>query len=101
MIQANHVNMRQQCTRAIDPPTVAGGAKGIPVVDRISPQLALRAAVVRRDPGNGERPAPCVEKRQLGIRPDVTRVRRNEEGQIANQSHAPGMGVVLELIGLS
>src|SRR5690348_1524064 len=46
MIQTNHVNVGQQGTQTGYPPTVAGLPKGIPVVDRIAPELSLRTEII-------------------------------------------------------
>src|SRR5215469_2831047 len=46
MIQANHVYVSQQGAHAVDPPTIAGPTKGVPVIDRITPELPLGAESV-------------------------------------------------------
>src|ERR1043166_1347970 len=62
VVQPNRIHVSQQGTDPIDGPSVAGGAKSIPVVNRISPQLSLRTEVVRRDASHKSRSAVLVQK---------------------------------------
>ena len=62
VIQPNRIHVSKQGTHAINRPPIAGCAKRVPVVNRISPQLSLRAEVVRRDSGHKSRPAMLIEK---------------------------------------
>src|SRR5262249_56926532 len=73
----------------------------VPVGDVMPPQLSLRAEIVWRNTGDDPRAAVLVKEEQLRIRPDITRVRRDKEGQISDQANAAGVGVQLELIGLT
>src|SRR6202050_2874090 len=100
VIQANHIDVSQQSTHPIDAPPIASGAHGIPVVNGIAPQLTLRAEIIGRNSGNEAWPTLLIEQEQLRVCPNITGIRRNKEGQIADQAHALGVGVLLELIGL-
>src|SRR5579864_8338888 len=101
MIQANHIHMGKKAAQPVNPPAIPRGTKCLPVVDGIAPQLPLRAEIVGRNTGNKERMSLFVEQEELRVCPHITRIRRNEERQVANQSHTLGMGVSLEFIGLT
>ena len=101
MIQANHIDVSQQSTQPIDAPPITSRTHGIPVVNGIAPQLTLRAEIIGRNSGDEAWPMLLVEQELLRVRPNITGIRRNKKGQIADQAHAPGMGVLLELIGLA
>src|SRR5580658_2359140 len=62
VIQANHIDMSQQSTQPIDAPPITGRTHGIPVVNRIAPQLTLRAEVIGRNPGDEARPTLLIEQ---------------------------------------
>ena len=58
---------------------------GIPVVERVPPELAGRAEVVGRHARDGGGLAARVEAEQLGPRPDLDRVVRDVDGHVAEQ----------------
>src|SRR5277367_1604324 len=93
--------MTQQGTQPVETPSITSGAQSIPVVDRVTPQLSLRAEIVGRDSGNEARPALFVQQEELRIRPDVTGVRRNKKRQVADQAYTLVTSVLLQLIGLA
>src|SRR6266496_5757348 len=62
VIQANCIHVSEQGTQAVDRPAITGCAKRIPVVNRIAPQLSLRAEIVRWNAGNEARAAILVEQ---------------------------------------
>src|ERR1700691_4600260 len=49
VIHANDIDVGQQSTQPIDAPSIARRTQGIPVVNRIAPQLALRAEIIGRN----------------------------------------------------
>ena len=93
MIQPDHVHLGQQRAKAVDAPAISALAKRVPVVDGVAPELPVRAEVVGRHSGDDRRVVVGVEQEQLGVGPDVARVGRDEERQIADQPHAPVMRV--------
>jgi hypothetical protein len=101
MIQTNYVDVAQQRAQTIYPPAIAGLAKSIPVVNGIAPELPRRAEIVRRHAGDEARPAPFVEKKQFRVGPDVARIGRDEEWQVADQLQALAVRVCLEPLGLA
>src|SRR5262245_5219734 len=62
MIQANHIHVSQQGSHAVYPPTIAGPTKGVPIIDRIAPQLPLGAERVRRHTRDDKRPTLFVQQ---------------------------------------
>ena len=96
MIQADHVHVIQQRAKAVDPPAIPRSLERRPVVHGVAPELPLRAEIVGRHPGDDAWPALGIEHEELRMGPDVRRVRRDEERQIADQPHAPATGVSLE-----
>ena len=96
MIQANHVHVGQQGAQAVDAPAIAGPAQGVPVIDRVAPELSLGTEVVGWHAGDEARPVLFVQQEQLRVGPHVARVGGDEEGQIADQAHALGVGMFLQ-----
>src|SRR5215467_14156197 len=84
VIEADCIHMIEQSTYSVDRPTIAAGAKPFPVVNRIAPQLSLRAEVVGGNAGNEPRPVIFVEKKQFRICPNIARIWRDKERQIAD-----------------
>src|ERR1700728_1287907 len=101
VIQANHIDVSQQSAQPIDAPPITSRTHGIPVVNGIAPQLTLRAEIIGRNSGDEARPMLLIEQEELRVRPNVTGIRGNKEGQIPDQAHALGMGMLPELIGLA
>src|SRR5690242_17429844 len=101
VIQPNRIHMRQESAHSVDRPTIAGGPQRIPVINWIAPQLTLGAEIVRRNGCDKARMMPFVEEKKFRVRPDIARVRRDEKRQISDQSHAFGVRILLELIGLA
>src|SRR5439155_9486423 len=52
VLQANQIYVSQYSTQPLDAPPITPRTKGIPVVDRIAPQLSLRAEIIGRNPGD-------------------------------------------------
>ena len=88
MIEANHVHVSQQSAQPVDAPAIAGPAKRLPVVNRIAPELSLRAEIIGRHSGDEARPVLLVQQKQFRVGPHVARIGRNEKWQVADQAHA-------------
>ena len=56
---------------ALDPPAVAVLREDVPAVERVPPELARRAEVVGRHPGDGLGPPVRVHREEAAVRPDV------------------------------
>ena len=73
---------------------VALALHGRPVVQRVAPALAGAGEDVRRHAGHGGGAAVAVEQEQVRVGPHVRRVARDVDRQVADQFHAPGVGVL-------
>ena len=71
VIQAYHVDMREQGTQPIDPPAIAHIPQSLPVVNGIAPELAGGAEVVGRHACDKEGPPVFIQPEQLRIGPYV------------------------------
>src|SRR5439155_5495875 len=96
-----HVDVGKQRAQTADAPTITGLPKSLPVIDGVAPKLSLRAEVIGRHTGNEARPALLVQQKQLRISPNVARVGRDEEGQVADQAQTLAVGVRLEPLALA
>ena len=101
VVQANHVDVSQQSAEPIDAPSITSRTQGIPVVNGIAPQLTRCAEIIGRNSGDESWPMLLIEQEELRVRPNITGIRGNKERQIADQAYTPGMGMLLELIGLA
>ena len=72
----------------------------VPVVDGIAPELPFRAEIVGRHARDNLQLVSLAKQEELGVGPDVARVGRNEERQIADQLHALVMRVLFETLRL-
>src|SRR5580704_9802186 len=93
--------MNQQSPQAVDAPAKSGLAKGVPVVNRIAPELSLSAEIVGRYSGYEARPVFVIEQKQFRVGPYITRIRRNKEWQVADQAHAFRVRIVLQVFCLA
>src|ERR1700691_1654519 len=62
VIQANHIDVSQQSTQTIDAPPITSRTRGIPVVNRIAPQLTGCAEIIGRNSGDEARPMLLIEQ---------------------------------------
>ena len=100
MVDAQQVDLPQRGADAIDPPGVAGLGIALPVVDRISPELALGGEGVRRNAGDDGRSPLSIQPEQVAVRPDVGAVVGDEDGEIADDDDAPLVRVATDLAPL-
>src|ERR1043166_5427332 len=84
VVNADDVNEREHGARARDPPLEAVLAHPLPIVDGVAPELARAAEVVGRDSGDEARAATLVELEEVGLGPHVSRVVRDEDGDVAD-----------------
>src|SRR5260221_11010604 len=59
-------------------------------MDGVARQLPLCAEIVGRNAGKKSRPKLFIQEKQFRVSPHVTRVRRNEKGQVTDQVYALG-----------
>ncbi len=82
VVDAGEVNELERVPQALHPPAVAPGAKRAPVVERVAPELADRAQVVRGRTGD----EPALE--ELRMRGDVRAAPRHVDRHIPEQPDA-------------
>jgi hypothetical protein len=82
VIDTHRVDELERAAEAFDPPAVAFGAHGAPVVERIRPQLAGRAERV------GRRAGDRAALEELGARAVVRAALRDVDGEIAEDADA-------------
>src|SRR5580658_778448 len=75
VIQANHIDVSQQSAQPIDAPPITRCTHGIPVVNRISPQLTLRTEIIGRNSAYEFWPTLLIKQEQLRVRPNITGIR--------------------------
>ena len=88
VVDAHHVEQGEGGAQATDPPLVARGSQRLPVVDGIPPELAGGAEVVGGDAGLHAEAPVLVQLEELAVRPDVGRVVRDVDGEVAHQRDA-------------
>ena len=88
MIKPHEVHQLQRAAQARDPPGETARGMHLPAVERIAPQLAGRAEIIRRHAGDDGGPARLVEVKQLPVRPDVGAVLGDEDRDVADDLEA-------------
>ena len=83
MVDSHPVDEAQVVGQALDPPAEASRRDPVPAVEGIAPQLAGAAEGVGGDAGDHRWAAHLIEEEQVGIRPHVGRVARDEDRDIA------------------
>src|SRR6516164_11138626 len=68
----------------------------VPVVQRISPKLALGSEIVRRHAANSGRPEILVHLKQRWMRPDIGTIHGDENRDVTKDLNAARIGVRLE-----
>ena len=72
-----------------------------PVIQRVAPKLAVCGEVIRRTAGHAGKASLCVQLEKLAAHPCIHRVGRDVDRDVAQNFHALGVGVVLDLFPLS
>ena len=71
-----------------------------PVIQRISPQLAIAAEIIRRHPGNMIWPALRVEIKEITVRPDIGAFQRDIDGHVTDDLDTVVVGAAFYSIPL-
>ena len=101
VVDAQQVVQAQRVAHPADPPGVAGFGLGVPVIQGVAPQLAVGAEIVRRAARHPAGAALAVHLKQAAARPGVGRVGRDVDGNVAEDLHAPLVGVGLQGLPLA
>ena len=100
VVDAEDVGVLQRLLDPAGPPLPALLLMGLPVVDRVAPELAVGAERIRRHSAGHFLVALGVQLEEPAVLPDVDRVPGDEDGDVADDAHAPVVGVVLQSGGL-
>src|SRR5436190_23884859 len=88
MVDAGDVEKPQVLVYALDPPRETVGTHRVPIVNRVSPKLSGRAEKIGRNASHERRRALRVELEFRLVAPDVCRVERNIDGDVADDRNA-------------
>ena len=100
VVDAQQIVDAQCVAHPLNPPCIAGLFVVRPVVQGIAPQLAVCGKVVRRAARHPGKAAVGVQLKQLAAHPCIHRVRRDVDGDIAQDLHALLVGVGLDCLPL-
>ena len=100
VVDAEQIVDAQRVPHPLDPPSIAGLAVVGPVVQRIAPKLAVGGKVIRRAAGHAGKAAVGVQFEQRAAHPSVHGVRRDVDGDIAEDLDALFVGVGFDLFPL-
>ena len=93
MVDANHVIQLEAVPHPAHPPCVSGLPVTLPAVERVAPHLTVGGEGIRRTACDGGRLVLAVQLEQVGMRPHVCTVRRNVNGDIADDLNMLCVGV--------
>ena len=82
MVDSNVVEQGQIPGEPSDPPLIAGFAVSVPTVDRVAPELAVGAEVIRWNAGHRQGAAGFVQLKKTRVSPHIRAVERHIDGQI-------------------
>ncbi len=88
MIQPDHIHHFKCRAKSIQPPAVTVLGQRVPAINRIAPQLAGLAEIIRRHAGDHRGIALRVQLKILPIGPDVGAVVRDINRQVAHDPDA-------------
>ena len=102
VVDTNQIDVFEDGFEALDPPFKAVFCQHVPVVNRVAPELAGFAEVVRRNARHFSGLAGVgIETEDFGVSPNVGAIVRDIDGDIAEDFDAPRVGVLLEGCPLS
>ena len=93
MIDPRDINHLQGCPHAFDPPFETIGEHALPIEDWIAPILPGLTEIIRRYAGYNDRRAIGIELELIGIGPDIRRIMRHEDRNVADHSDAAAVAV--------
>ena len=101
VVDAENVVQPGGARDAPDPPGITVGLHGVPVVEGITPELALGSEIVRRHAGHLRGHVPLIQLERPGIGPHVGGVHGHIDGQVADDADALFVGVDPERLPLA
>src|SRR5262245_46173351 len=100
MVQAHDIHELQDGSQPCNPPRIARVSHDVPAVHRISPPLSCLTKIVWRDTSDLRGLARVIQGEQGGMPPDISTVVCHIDGEIANQTNAAVMAVLLQRLPL-
>ena len=97
VIDPRNINHSQSGPHAFNPPRETIGEHALPIEDRISPVLARLAEIIRRHAGDHDRRAIGIELELIGIGPDIRRIMRHKDRNVADHFDAAPVAVGLQI----
>ena len=101
VVDAQHIIEEGGTLDAADPPAVAIRLHPVPVIERVAPELSVLGKGIGRNPGDLLRHMPVVQLEELRLAPDIRRVHRDIDGDVADQADALLAGIGLEGLPLA
>jgi hypothetical protein len=89
MVEPDQVHAFGRGRHPGNPPGEFLAGVGLPAIDWVTPELAGRTEVVGRDARDEERFPLGIELEQVGARPDIRAVQRDEDRHVADQLDLP------------
>src|SRR5262245_45613717 len=96
MIEPEDVDCGERMAESFYPPAITALFHHVPAVNRIAPQLARLAEIIRRDARDKRRGAFIIEVEEVAIGPDVSAVVRDEDRGVADDLDPMFVGVAGE-----
>ena len=96
MIYADDIGERCGGLQSFDPPRVAVRGMLAPVVERVAPELAILAKVIRRYAGDEVRPSVLVHAQDVAVRPGVGGVECDADRHVAEQGDAARLRMLVQ-----
>ena len=93
MVYAHTVEQIKHLLKTLDPPSISPLLQYIPVVERITPQLAIFAEIIRWNTCHGSWASFTIQQEEIAIAPDIGRIIGYEDRQVTDDGNAMRSGV--------
>ena len=97
MVDPRNVNHLKSGPHAFNPPFETIRQHPLPIEDRISPVLSGLAEIIRRHAGDNDRSAIGIELELIWIGPDIRRIVRHKDRNVADHFDAAPVAVGLQI----
>ena len=100
MVQAHDIHELQDGLHPGNPPRIASVSHDVPAVHRVSPSLSCGTKIVWRNTSDLRGLARVIQGEQVRMPPHIGAIVRHIDREIANQTNATVMAVLLECLPL-
>ena len=97
VIDPRNINHLQSGSHALNPPFETIRQHPLPIEDRISPVLSGLAEIIRRHAGDNDRSAIGIELELIWIGPDIRRIVRHKDRNVADHFNAAPVAVNFQI----